>query len=76
MSDTVEYIAELPNVAAVNDDGEVCIGPVSFKQRLVRCRDCISWKAPIAYTPTGKCTLHDRITNRNFYCADGREKDG
>lgn len=46
-----EYIAEVPDVAAVNDDGEVCIGPVNFRRRLIRCRDCINWQAPIAYTP-------------------------
>lgn len=51
-------------------------GKMVAAEKLIRCRDCVNWQAPIAYTPTGKCKLHDRITNRNFYCGDGREKDG
>jgi hypothetical protein len=43
---------------------------------IVKCRDCKNWQTPITYTPTGKCKLDGKITNRNFFCADGREKDG
>lgn len=50
-------------------------GKLVAAEKLTRCRDCINWKAPIAYTSTGKCELHDRICNRNYYCADGREKE-
>lgn len=44
-------------------------------EKLIRCQDCIHWQTGIAYSAVGKCKLHDRITNRNFYCADGREKE-
>lgn len=50
-------------------------GKMVAGEKLTRCRDCVNWQAPIAYTSTGKCKLHDRITNRNYYCADGREKE-
>lgn len=42
---------------------------------IVKCCDCKHWKTPIAYVTTGKCKLHDRITNRNYFCADGKEKE-
>lgn len=45
-------------------------------ESVTRCANCKNWAAPIAYTPTGKCKLDGKITNRNYYCADGREKDG
>ena len=43
--------------------------------KIVKCGNCTNWQTGIAYTPTGKCKLHDRICNRNYYCADGREKE-
>lgn len=51
-------------------------GKLVAAEKLTRCRDCVNWQAPIAYTSTGKCKLHDRICNKNYFCADGREKDG
>lgn len=47
-------------------------GKMVAAEKLTRCRDCINWKSPIAYVTTGKCKLHDRITNKNYFCADGR----
>lgn len=49
--------------------------PIESFEPVTKCRDCKHWQAPIAYTTTGKCKLHDRITNRNFYCGDGRQND-
>lgn len=49
---------------------------VPIAERLIRCHDCRNWQTGIAYSATGKCKLSGRITNRNFYCGDGREKDG
>lgn len=49
--------------------------PVESFEPVIKCRDCQYWQAPIAYTSTGRCKLHDRITNRNYFCADGREKE-
>lgn len=48
---------------------------IPIAERLIRCHDCRNWSTPIAYTPTGKCKLHDRITNRNYYCADAEGKE-
>lgn len=48
-------------------------------ERLIRCKDCVSWKTPLAFTTTGKCAHPDhkgQITNRNFYCGDAEDKDG
>ena len=46
---------------------------------VVRCRDCKFWKTGIAYDAVGVCKHDDhpwnQITNRNYYCADGREKE-
>lgn len=54
-------------------------GKLIAAEKLIRCKDCVSWKTPLAFTATGKCAHPDhkgQITNRNFYCGDGREKDG
>lgn len=42
---------------------------------IVKCGNCANWQTGIAYSAVGKCKLHDRICNRNYYCADGREKE-
>lgn len=77
MYDDIEYIVSLPDAAAVNDDGEVCVGPVHFEQRLIRCGICRHWVTGIAYETTGKCKHSDHeglICNANFFCGYGVEK--
>lgn len=54
--------------------------PVSRKEarerlNIVKCGNCKHWQTPIAYEAVGKCKLHDRITNKNYYCGDGKEKE-
>ena len=51
-------------------------GKMVAAEKLIRCKDCKFWKTGIAYEAVGKCWRHDLIANRNYYCADGREKDG
>jgi len=51
-------------------------GKLVAAEKLIRCRDCVSWQVPIAYTTTGKCKLLGIICNRNFFCGYGRRKDG
>lgn len=44
-------------------------------ESVTRCANCKLWMTPIAYTPTGKCKLDGKITNRNYYCGGGIDKD-
>lgn len=43
--DEIEYIVRLPDAAMVKREAgeisELCLGPVRFEQRLIRCRDCV-----------------------------------
>ena len=45
-------------------------------KKIVKCGNCTHWRTGIAYEAVGKCKLHDRITNKNYFCGDGKEKDG
>ena len=76
MYDDIEYIISLPDAAAVNEDGEVCVGPVHFEQRLIRCGKCRHWITGIAYETVGRCTVTGRICSKDFFCGDSNPKEG
>lgn len=48
-------------------------GKMVAAERLIRCCECVNWQTGVAYVATGRCKLHDRITNRNYFCADGAD---
>ena len=50
-------------------------GKMMAVEQLIRCKECINWQTGISYVTTGKCKLHDRITNKNYFCGDGRTKN-
>lgn len=74
-----EYIVEIGG-CAVKEEGdtkEVCVGPVKFIKKLVRCKDCANWQTEIAYITTGRCKyegMRGLICNKNFFCGYGKEK--
>lgn len=77
MYEDIEYIVSLPNAAAVNEDGEVCVGPVHFEQRLIRCGMCRHWGTGIAYECVGRCRHKNHkglITRKSYFCQDGDPK--
>lgn len=72
-----EYVA-LIGGCAVKEDGdatEYCFGPVNLVQRLTRCRECIHWFTPVAFSTTGVCALSKRVRSAEFFCGDGTPRD-
>lgn len=54
-------------------------GKMVAAEKLIRCQDCKTWSTGVEYSAVGKCKHPDhkgQITNRNYFCADGKEKDG
>lgn len=60
---------------AVEVDAVLSDYPVESFEPVTKCGNCKHWSTGIAYTAVGKCKLHDRITNKNYFCGDGKEKD-
>lgn len=58
-------------------DAVLCEYAVESFEPVIRCRDCRYWQTGIAYSAVGRCKhpKHKQITNRNYYCADGRDKE-
>ena len=70
----MEYIVEAA-VSIEDDHGDRWVGPLKGKgERLIRCKDCKSWQTPIAYAITGKCKATGAITNKNYFCGEGKER--
>ena len=72
-----EYIVEVGGAAVSEaEDGmqEVCVGPVRFLRRLIRCKHCSHWHTPIAFDTTGVCDIDKKIRRLDFFCGESESK--